>query len=193
MIRSRKRLIELVTKSKSFLVSTLFHFEQKRTSLSLSTSCSSLHVYASPDLLEGFLSSSLRQSQQALDCSTSWNSVCSMRYSRSWVSSYFYTFYQLSCTDSPEMSVDSYSTHSVHNQRLVELKTIWNGGSSLQIVGPATTGLYPPVSASLALLSSRLEQADTLQFSRKGLCLALHTRRRSSFERTAYHDRNWWR
>ena len=112
-----------------------------------------------------------------------------MRYSRSWVSSYFYTFYQLSCTDSPEMSVDSYSTHSVHNQRLVELKTIWNGGSSLQIVGPATTGLYPPVSSSLS--DSRLERADNLVVL-KGLRLALHTRRRSSFERTAYHDWNWW-
>ena len=112
-----------------------------------------------------------------------------MRYSRSRVSPYLSTCYQLPCTESTEMSVHSYSTHSVHNQRLVELKTIWNGGSSLQIVGPATTGLYPPVSSSLS--DSRLERADNLVVL-KGLRLALHTRRRSSFERTAYHDWNWW-
>ncbi|GAA5826301.1 hypothetical protein JCM5353_003783 [Sporobolomyces roseus] len=49
-----------------------------------------------------------------------------------------------------------YSTHSVHNQRLVELKSSWNGGSSLQIVGPVTTGLYPPGYAWLFILANEV-------------------------------------
>ncbi|GAA6060306.1 hypothetical protein JCM10212_002947 [Sporobolomyces blumeae] len=54
------------------------------------------------------------------------------------------------------------STHAVHNQRLVELKSTWSGGSTLTIIGPAHTGIYPPGYAWLFVLAD-----DVLSKSRR--------------------------